>query len=269
MAYSTNTIQISMPKVSWLLATTHAGTQLLLALQSIVNQTYQKFEIIVVDDCSDIPIQEFLSNYFFANVHLTVYRNNQRMGLAFSLNRAISLSTGLYLARLDDDDYAHPHRLEMQLKILRTNPNIDMVSSNLQSASSISADLTDAYSATPVKPYSVETYRYDSSNTANWKALFSIVHPSVLFRRSFFDKYGMYDASFSRCQDHELWVRATTLGLSFATVNQPLVLYNQKRYGMIVALRIFYYQILAYKKHSKIWLSFYAFLALLSNLKRR
>ena len=102
-----------------------------MALESIFNQTFQQFELIIIDDSSDPQCEMHLIEYFGDDIRLKYYKNNQRIGLTKSLNLGLLYSSGDYICRMDSDDIAAIDRLERQLAFLKDYQNIDVVGSNI------------------------------------------------------------------------------------------------------------------------------------------
>jgi len=90
-------------------------------IESVLAQTYQNWEMIIVDDCSTDGSYEIALEYARNDNRITVYRMEQNSGAALSRNKAIELSRGQYLAFLDSDDLWAPEKLEKQLKFMLEN----------------------------------------------------------------------------------------------------------------------------------------------------
>ena len=94
------------------------------AVESILNQTYKNFEFIIVDDASTDNSWQYLKS--LKDKRIKLLKNSKNLGLAKSLNRAIGVASGHYIARMDADDISLPTRFQEQLKFLKRNPNIDL-----------------------------------------------------------------------------------------------------------------------------------------------
>jgi glycosyltransferase involved in cell wall biosynthesis len=178
-----------VPLVSVLLAV-HDDTRFLgEAVDSVLRQTLADLELILVDDGSSQPLQGF------DDPRVTLLRNDERLGLAASLNRGLDAASGTYVARLDADDVALPNRLERQVG--RLGAGTAVVGSAI-----VDVDERGTRGRTHVMPSGATPLR--------WHALFSspFFHPSVLVDREVLDRHGLrYDPSFEESEDYDLWTR--------------------------------------------------------------
>jgi glycosyltransferase involved in cell wall biosynthesis/GT2 family glycosyltransferase len=203
----------SSPLVSVLVSAHDAARYLRLALASVLRQTLSDLELIVVDDGSADGTGEILDA--IDDPRLVVLRNDERIGLAASLNRALDAASGRYVARHDADDVALPHRLERQVAHLRANPRFAIVGS---------AVLELDASGTPVDLHLMPSGPLE----VRWASLFSspFFHPSVLVDRELLAREGLrYEPGFLESEDYELWTRVLRFGEG-DNIQQPLVLYR-------------------------------------------
>ena len=115
------------------------------------------------------------------------------MGLPYSLNKAINISTGDYIARMDSDDISLPNRLELQIKFLEKNSNIDICSS---------------YAKTFGKENSKLKLFFKNNEELKIQLLYRsiFIHPAVFGKREVFENF-KYNVEYKRAQDYELWSR--------------------------------------------------------------
>ncbi|WP_429078634.1 glycosyltransferase family 2 protein [Aeromonas hydrophila] len=99
------------------------------ALKSMLNQTYKNIEIIVVDDASTDKTYDILNG--FKDDRVKILRNKKNSGICHSLNKALSIAKGEYIARADGDDILLPDRISQQLAYLKENPDIGIVGCSL------------------------------------------------------------------------------------------------------------------------------------------
>ncbi|EJL6633198.1 glycosyltransferase family 2 protein [Vibrio cholerae] len=110
-----------MPIVSVILCVFNAEKYLLDALNSIRNQTYKKIELVIVNDGSTDSSVDIIKGFISSTSIKVIYHEQENMGLTASLNIAVSLSSGEYIARMDADDISMPDRIEKSLTYLQSN----------------------------------------------------------------------------------------------------------------------------------------------------
>ena len=100
------------------------------SIESIIGQTYENFEFLIINDGSSDKTLEIIEKFKKLDKRIILIDRKKR-GLIASLNEGISLCKGQYIARMDADDIAIPERLNVQLNYLINNPSIDLVASNI------------------------------------------------------------------------------------------------------------------------------------------
>lgn len=185
-----------------------------LALDSIRNQSYKELEIIIVDDYSDTGCANYLQSIADKDKRITILHNDSNLGLTQSLNIALAHSTGLYIARMDADDYSKPNRIEKQVDFLENHDTIDIVGSGVVSFGD--------------KVIFMSPAQFTDSDQIKAKLFFtsSLCHPAVMIRRAFLDKHDLrYDDDIEKGQDYELWERSSIYG-NLAVMNDVLLYYR-------------------------------------------
>jgi glycosyltransferase involved in cell wall biosynthesis len=182
------------------------------AIDSILSQTLQDLELIVVDDCSSDSTAEILAGYRDARIRLT--RTAKNSGPTRSANQGLSLAKGEYVARIDSDDVALPHRLEKQVEVLRNNAaglahsNVTYIDANDQVLGGSERDF---------EPY-----------LTHWRLLFDgyLFHPTFMWNRKRAEKeVGGYDEKFPIALDFDYsWRAMKAMGL--IGIQEPLVRYR-------------------------------------------
>lgn len=94
------------------------------AIESILKQTYKKFEFIIVDDCSTDETPEIIKHYAESDNRIIFVQNETNLGLTQNLNKALNISNGAYIARMDGDDISLPERFERQIEFLNEHKEI-------------------------------------------------------------------------------------------------------------------------------------------------
>ena len=191
-----------------LLPVKNGGAYLRDSIKSILNQTYDNFELIIIDDGSSDDSTSIIREFDCSR--LSSYEQSNR-GLAATLNRAIELSTGEYIARQDQDDVAHPQRLAKQVEFLEAHPQCAMVGTwaSIWTGESESS----------------RVHRHPTDNLVlKFELLFDnpFVHSTILLRKSALAKVGLYSTNESRQpEDYELWSR---IAREFEVANIPEIL---------------------------------------------
>ena len=201
------------PLVTVLLAVHDGERYLGAAVASALGQTSSDLELLVVDDASTDRTPEILADV--AEARLRVIRNDERLGLAGSLNRGLDEARGEYIARLDADDVALPRRLERQLARLRSSPRVGVLGSAV-----LEIDDGNRVGRLHQMP--------TGAGAVRWAALFSspFFHPSVFVDRDLLERNGLrYDTSFEESEDYELWSRLLDVA-DGDNLPDPLVLYR-------------------------------------------
>ena len=190
-------------------------------IDSLINQeqngyeSYSNYEVIIVAEPFDVEkIKEFVESYH--DPRISVYFNEERLGIAASLNRGLRLARGTYIARIDDDDIAAPTRFEKQVNYLNTHPNIELCTSDYL----YFGDMNDgrvAVEGEMARAWSVLTCPFD--------------HPTIMFRRDFFVNHNLlYDENRGFVEDWELWQRAFRKGMRVGCVHD-ILLYHRWHNG--------------------------------------
>jgi hypothetical protein len=207
------------PLVSVLLPVYNGKPYLDAALQSILSQTYQRFEVIAIDDGSTDGSYEIIQTFADSRIHL--FRQSNQ-GLPAALNRAIELSKGEYLARQDQDDLALPQRFERQVAFLDAHPSHAMVGTWAEIW--VGNDDSGRRHQHPTEDHILR-----------WELLFNnpFVHSSVMLRKSAVQQVGGYctDTNRQPPEDYELWSR---LIRTFEVANIPecLQIYREVQRSM-------------------------------------
>ena len=116
---------IITPIISVVMSVFNGELFLKTAIKSILNQTFTNFEFIIIDDGSTDLSATIIRN--FEDERIIFIQNSSNKGLVFSLNTAIRISKGKYIARFDADDISLPNRFKEQLLYLENNNNIDII----------------------------------------------------------------------------------------------------------------------------------------------
>lgn len=199
------------PRVSILMPVYNVAPYLREAMDSILVQTFQDFELIVLDDCSPDNSAEILDTY--TDERIVRYRGEKNMGLSNVLNVGIAMARGEFIARMDSDDISTPERLATQVTYLDAHPEVDLCSCGME--------LFGAKQETWVRDANVE----DVKITALFHS--PILHASSMWRREAFERVGLrFLQEMVPAEDYDMWTRAMAAGLRL--VNIPEVMYQYR-----------------------------------------
>ena len=193
--------------------------ELIVAIESILAQTYAGFEfIIVLDDPANASAARLIARYARNDKRIAVLPNDANIGLGNSLNRAIDLASGNYIVRMDADDFSHPNRLEKLASAIDGVTDVYFTKFNF-----IADD----------GRFLKKSQRMPEGNRMIRKVLKQkciISHPTVMFRASTVKKEKYSDLRY--CEDHELWVRLLQHGYSFKGINDVMLDYTVRQSSM-------------------------------------
>lgn len=186
-----------MPKVTVLLPVFNGERYLREAIDSVLAQTFNDFELLIIDDGSTDTSLEIIQSYTDPRIRLL--RNKERQKLSGALNRGMDNASGTYIARMDADDICLPHRLATQVEYMDQHPDVGVCGSSIKMF---------GYRGTTVYKAPVG-YQHVRA-----KALFDnpFVHPTVMMRKELFDRFSLrFDGEYYPTEDFELWARAIPL----------------------------------------------------------
>lgn len=180
------------------------------ATRSILEQTYEEFEFVIVDDGSSDGSPEIVEGLGDSRVRL-IRRDHE--GTTAALNAGLEVARGGIVVRMDADDVSHPTRLAEQVEHFATHPDIDVLAVRDEcidregNPREPEADDEDACWADPLLGFARRNF---------------IVHGSVAVRRSAFDEVGLYGPELPCAQDYDLWVRMAMSGKVFRCLDKGL-----------------------------------------------
>jgi glycosyltransferase involved in cell wall biosynthesis len=195
------------PIISVILPVYNASKYLGEAIQSVLDQTFTDFELIIINDGSTDNSQSIIES--FDDNRIRVY-HKPNTGLIETLNLGVSYSHANWIARMDADDICSVNRFEEQRKYF--NDEVAVIGSQ--------AFLIDAngkiYGETKFPINHNEIIAQLTKQTS------TIIHPSVIINKSFIEKAGGYDPKMHVAEDYDLWLRISNIG-RIINVNQKLL----------------------------------------------
>jgi glycosyltransferase involved in cell wall biosynthesis len=191
-----------------LMPTYNAEKYLRESIESILNQNYQDFQFLIINDGSTDRSLEIIQSYQDARIKLVNHEKN--LGLIVSLNNAIELIDSQYIARMDADDISHPQRLEIQLNFMQKNANVDICGCWIETFGENTKNKIHK-----LKPKNAQI---------KCKLLFDVpvIHATSIMKTQFLKQNIFnYDLCYPHSEDFDLWERISQKA-TFANISEPL-----------------------------------------------
>lgn len=202
------------PDISVIMSVYNGETYLVEAIESVRKQTFQNWELIVINDCSTDSTAEILADFAAKDERIKVHPNEVNLKLPTSLNKAIALCAGKYIARMDADDICLPDRLEKQYRFMEEHSDVSLSSCRFMT---------------------VKNGVYASGGAGGrcdfgaLKAMLlvanPILHPGVIARAEVLKKFN-YDTTLTCTEDLELWTRLVTENRKIQILPECLLIYR-------------------------------------------
>ena len=167
------------------------------AIESILKQTLNEFEFIIINDASDSETVEVLNRYHDSRI--VRINNDVNIGLTASLNEGLIVAKGKYIARMDADDISYQNRLMAQYNYMEKHPEVAVLGGWVKCENHIC--------------------KYQGHASSEWRKVrmlienVGICHPSAFIRTSFLREYHlMYNESIKKAQDYDLWTKCLEHG---------------------------------------------------------
>lgn len=202
-----------MSKISAVMALYNTEYELLKpTVDSILNQTFADFELIIIDDASQVEYSEFFKNY--NDERIKYFKLEKNSGPGHARNEGIKKASGEYVAIVDSDDIYLPQRFEMQAGFLDKNPEISLISCAFKQSNNGKIP--------PVIEEHEDIKIFMLFNSA-------FANPAVMFRRKEFIENNLFypeDKNFG--EDYELWINAMFANIKMANLKDVLMIYTRR-----------------------------------------
>ena len=183
------------PTVSIVLPALNAQPHLRQAISSMLDQTFEDFELIVLEDGSSDDSLEYLKS--LTDPRLRIFHDGLNKGLVCRLNQGIALSRGKYICRMDADDISMKDRLLLQTQFLDANSDIDLVGG-------VAIGFNGSKGLVGYLPFELTHERLCARP---WNRI-PLPHPTWMARRDWFEKYRYRTPEVLRAEDQDLLIRA-------------------------------------------------------------
>lgn len=199
------------PKVSIIMSVFNREQYLEESIESILNQSFEDFEFLIIDDNSEDSSYSIIKSYSIRDKRVKVFRNQENIGLTGSLNFLIDRALGNYIARIDSDDISLPDRILKQFDFLENHKDIFLVGTGAYNINEKGIILAQPE---PVTAPSEIAKMLPINNC--------IYHPSIMFR----NKNVRYRGKFTFSQDYDLYLVLLSLGKKLSNIEEPLIKYR-------------------------------------------
>lgn len=208
-----NRVSDKNPLVSIILPVYNGGKYLEKCLESIMAQTYQNWELIIINDGSVDDSEKIILNYAAAfEAKLRYERLNKNRGIADCLNLGIAISRGTFIARIDADDLMLAHRIEKQVDFLNANSHVGVLGS-------AAIEIDENERETGIFEVVLGHLNIKKSLIRSNSPL---LHPTIMLRKEVLTTTPVYRNLYPISQDHDLWLRLLQTVI-FENIEEPLI----------------------------------------------
>ena len=201
---------MSNPRVSVIMPVYNGEKYLREAIDSVLDQSFRDFELIIIDDGSKDNSSSIIQSY--CDPRIKFRPNESNLGLPRTLNRGIDMADGKYIARMDQDDICLPTRLEKQVAFMENHPEVGICGTWIE--------------VFGIGSY-VEKYPAASEDVKAYMFFYNpLAHPTVVMRKETLVQLGMrYAPEFLHAEDYEFWQRASKQ-VSICNIPEVLLRYR-------------------------------------------
>lgn len=185
---------MNLPFFSVIIPTYNRAHVLARAIDSVLNQEFKDFELIVVDDGSTDNTKEIINKY----TQRFKFVEQSNCGVSNARNNGVKLSSGNYIAFLDSDDYWHANKLKIQHEYIQNNPHTKL----------LHCDEIWIRNSKRVNPKNIHK-KAGGDQFIRSMELCCISPSSVVVKREVFDEFSGFDENYTVCEDYDLWLKIT------------------------------------------------------------
>lgn len=185
------------PQISVVLPVHNGASFIAASIQSLLDQSFRDFELIIMDDGSDDATEQIIRS--FTDNRIVYIKSETKKGIVYQLNTGIGLARGRYIARMDADDISHPDRFRQQFTFMEKNPDVGICGACVEIISEGRERVNHGKIARmPQDDSEIKLLLFQKS---------PFFHPTVFFRKSLLDNGNLkYDPLFEYAEDYKLWV---------------------------------------------------------------
>lgn len=203
------------PAASVLLPVYNAGQHLVQAVESVLNQTFQNFEVLLLNDGSTDNSLQVLESFASIDRRCRIYSWPNR-GLFATLNAGLELAEAEFIIRMDQDDVCRPQRFEKQIFYMRQHPECVVVGSRVLFIDANGMPIFEV----------LDRYTHEEIERALLSRQLGIAHPAAIIRRSALEAIGGYRPDYTHAEELDLFLRLAEVG-RLANLPEVLLDYRQ------------------------------------------
>ena len=166
------------------------------AIESIINQSFEHLELIIIDDGSTDQSKEIILQFCQKDQRIRLIENEINIGLAASLNKGIRSASSSIIARMDADDWAMPTRIEKQYQYMKDHEHIDILGTAMVQMNKQGKEVGIIRLPQKHKDIVQRVFRKPM-----------VYHPTIMIKKEIYERYGFYDETLRWAEDADLWYR--------------------------------------------------------------
>ena len=202
---------MNKPLISIIIPTFNRASMLDNSIESVRQQTFSDWELIIVDDASTDETENVIRKHMAEDIRIRYIKHNSNIGANATRNRGIQESSGDYIAFLDDDDRWNPDKLSLQYDYFKEHPDVGVVYCGYRYIDQNSKSI-----------FKIEWPRYMGDVSVILLRNNFIGSSVPLFKRECFELAGQFDEKLTSCQDWDMWIRIAQI-FHFSYINKILV----------------------------------------------
>jgi glycosyltransferase involved in cell wall biosynthesis len=217
-----------LPRVSVIIPTYNRAILLPRAIQSVLEQDFGDFELVIIDDGSMDETWQVMAQ--FPDPRIRYIRLEKNQGIGFARGEGVRQSRGELVAFNDSDDVWLPGKLGLQVMIMQGHPQIDILFGDFWNINQVTGEkalgfhqAARAIGNMRTQELEEDVYQVISDYPQALLSQSFMSPPTVMMRKKVFDTIGNFDSELSGPEDFELWWRAAVKNICFALVRKPLI----------------------------------------------
>jgi glycosyltransferase involved in cell wall biosynthesis len=214
------------PTVSIAIPTYNGATHLRQSIESVLGQTFKDFELLIIDDVSTDETWPIVQEYGRLDRRVRTSRNSTRLGLVGNFNRCIDLANGRYICVWHQDDVMMPQNVERKVALLKANPRVGFVHSNILMIDEEGKVLSEHWERDTCRDYIMSGQEFFLKMIQPGKNY--VCCPAVVARRECYQELGCFRSELYFACDWEMWMRIS-LYYDVGCLGEPLMQFRRHK----------------------------------------